>query len=78
MCLGRWTESSGGREDVSVLARDHSNENSSYVPVRSEKRDVVGTGRASSNGKIMTLAVIAEYRSRGISTIAVFDARTPG
>lgn len=78
MWLARQVESSGGRVLVSVLARVHSNENSSYVPVRSEKRDVVGTGRASSNGKIMTLAVVAEYRNRGIRTIAFFDVSKPG
>jgi len=57
--------SSAGRELVSVLTCIHSDENSSYVPVRSEKRDVVGTGGPLSNGKIMTLAVVAEYRNRG-------------
>ncbi len=78
MWLGRRLASSGDREVASILARVHSNENSSHVSVTSEKRDAVGTGRPCSNGKIMTLAVIAECRNRGMSAIVVFDARKPG
>ena len=46
-------------------------ENSSHVFVVSEKRDAVGTGQIVATGKIAGIAVIAEYRIRGV-------ARNPG
>jgi len=45
--------------------------NSSHVFVVSEKRDAVGTGQIVATGKIAGIAVIAEYRIRGV-------ARNPG
>ena len=61
---------------------DDADENSSYVLVFSEKRDVVGTGRIEPNGKIARLAVIAEYRGQGVGsamlTRLVEEARKKG
>ncbi len=61
---------------------DDADENSSYVLVYSEKRDVVGTGRIEANGKIARLAVIAEYRGQGVGsamlTRLVEEAREKG
>ncbi len=43
-------------------ARDATDENSSQLLMLSKKRDAVGTGHIEPNGKIATVAVIAEYR----------------
>lgn len=47
---------------------DDADANSSHVLVFSEKRDAVGTGRIEATGKIARLAVIAEFRKRGVGT----------
>lgn len=47
---------------------DGADANSSHVLVFSEKRDAVGTGRIEATGKIARLAVIAEYRKRGVGS----------
>ncbi len=47
---------------------DDADASSSLVLVFSEKRDAVGTGRIEANGKIARLAVIAEYREKGVGT----------
>jgi predicted GNAT family N-acyltransferase len=47
---------------------DDADENSSHVLALSEKRDAVGTGRIEATGKIARLAVVAEYRGRGVGT----------
>lgn len=51
---------------------DDADANSSHVLVFSEKRDAVGTGRIEATGKIARLAVVAEYRKRGVGT-AILD-----
>ena len=48
---------------------DDADANSSHVLVFSEKRDAVGTGRIEATGKIARLAVIAEYREKGVGTL---------
>ena len=40
-------------------------ENGSYVPALSEKRDAVGTEIIVPTGKIAKVSVIAEYRDSG-------------
>ena len=50
---------------------DDADGNSSHVLVLSEKRDAVGTGRIEATGKIARLAVVAEYRNRGVGTAIV-------
>jgi predicted GNAT family N-acyltransferase len=47
---------------------DDADENSSHVLAYSEKRDAVGTGRIEPTGKIARLAVLAEYRGRGVGS----------
>jgi len=47
---------------------DDADENSSHVLVLSEKRDAVGTGRIEATGKIARIAVVAEFRDRGVGT----------
>ena len=47
---------------------DEADANSSHVLVFSEKRDAVGTGRIEATGKIARLAVVAEYREKGVGT----------
>jgi len=47
---------------------DDADENSSHVLVLSEKRDAVGPGRLDATGKIARIAVVAEFRDRGVGT----------
>ncbi len=47
---------------------DGEDENSSHILAFSEKRDAVGTARIEADGKIARLAVLAEYRGRGVGS----------
>jgi predicted GNAT family N-acyltransferase len=80
LVLGDWWTSRGQlqaiRRKVFIIEQkipeadefDAADENSSHVLVLSEKRDAVGTGRIEPTGKIARLAVVAEYRDRGVGT----------